>query len=324
MMSKIATHEERSPTGATPRRTGISVGERLPDLRSLLPDGSEFVLSEDAGGLPIALVTGSVRPRRCDDVLVIHVAPPSVALASTTDAALTLVDDGRITAALTPGTSGVVVAGHDHRVVAVGGADEFDRLVTLLPRCDEPVRRTSSAPFLTVPDIVDDQLRRNLIDAGDRAGWVDSPMIRPDGYGAGELRTDDTKSRRDHLLVDSALTAELDRNFQRRLLPEIMRGLAHRITRHERYKIVRYDADSGWFQPHRDNTAATATHRMLAVTVNLDRRPDHDGGDLRFPEIGADVWRPEPGAAFVFSCGLLHEVVPVTRGCRHALVTFLS
>ena len=52
-------------------------------------------------------------------------------------------------------------------------------------------------------------------------------------------------------------------------------------------------------------------------------RAPYEGGDLRFPEWGTDLWRPAPGDAIVFSCGLLHEVTPVTAGTRHALITFL-
>ena len=64
-----------------------------------------------------------------------------------------------------------------------------------------------------------------------------------------------------------------------------------------------------------------AAHRRFAVTINLDA--DYEGGCLHFPEFGEDLYRPQPGSAIVFSCGLLHEVTPVTAGCRHALLTFL-
>ena len=44
---------------------------------------------------------------------------------------------------------------------------------------------------------------------------------------------------------------------------------------------------------------------------------------MRFPEFDRQLYRPPAGGAVVFSCGLLHEVVPVTRGRRFGLFTFL-
>ena len=42
-----------------------------------------------------------------------------------------------------------------------------------------------------------------------------------------------------------------------------------------------------------------------------------------FPEFGRKVYRPPEGGAIVFSCGALHEVVPVRRGRRYAFLAFL-
>jgi predicted 2-oxoglutarate/Fe(II)-dependent dioxygenase YbiX len=44
---------------------------------------------------------------------------------------------------------------------------------------------------------------------------------------------------------------------------------------------------------------------------------------VRFPEFGRQLYRPEAGGALVFSCSLLHEAVPVNRGRRFGLFTFL-
>jgi hypothetical protein len=57
------------------------------------------------------------------------------------------------------------------------------------------------------------------------------------------------------------------------------------------------------------------------VTINLN--DDYDGGDLRFPEFGSRTYRAEPGGAVIFSCSLLHEATPVTRGRRYATLPFL-
>jgi predicted 2-oxoglutarate/Fe(II)-dependent dioxygenase YbiX len=42
-----------------------------------------------------------------------------------------------------------------------------------------------------------------------------------------------------------------------------------------------------------------------------------------FPEYGDYRYKPATGAAVVFACSLLHEALPVTRGQRFALLSFL-
>jgi predicted 2-oxoglutarate/Fe(II)-dependent dioxygenase YbiX len=44
---------------------------------------------------------------------------------------------------------------------------------------------------------------------------------------------------------------------------------------------------------------------------------------LSFPEFGNRRYQPPAGGALVFSCSLLHEVSPVTRGRRYAFLPFL-
>ena len=77
----------------------------------------------------------------------------------------------------------------------------------------------------------------------------------------------------------------------------------------------------GFFRAHRDNTTAGTAHRVFACTVNLNAE-EYDGGDLRFPEYGARTYRAPTGGAVVFSCSLLHEAMPVTRGKRYAFLPF--
>ena len=59
-----------------------------------------------------------------------------------------------------------------------------------------------------------------------------------------------------------------------------------------------------------------------ALTLNLNS-DEYDGGELMFPEYGDYRHKPPAGAAVVFSCSLLHEALPVTRGQRFALLSFL-
>jgi predicted 2-oxoglutarate/Fe(II)-dependent dioxygenase YbiX len=59
------------------------------------------------------------------------------------------------------------------------------------------------------------------------------------------------------------------------------------------------------------------------MTLNLNTGA-YEGGELRFPEYGRELYRPEAGGAVIFSCSLLHEALPVTRGKRFAMFTFLT
>jgi predicted 2-oxoglutarate/Fe(II)-dependent dioxygenase YbiX len=92
----------------------------------------------------------------------------------------------------------------------------------------------------------------------------------------------------------------------------------------ERYIVSCYDSSSGgFFRPHRDNTTKGTAHRRFAVTINLNTE-DYEGGDLRFPEFGSRLYRAPTGGAVVFSCSLLHEATPVTKGIRYAFLPFLD
>ena len=142
----------------------------------------------------------------------------------------------------------------------------------------------------------------------------------------GSMLTSDAevKVRRDHVVArDSPLERDIRHIFERRLIPEIMRTTHSPIQRHENFKIVRYTAkEGGHFRPHRDNTSSATQTRRFAVTLNLNTGA-YDGGHLVFPEYGDIGYRPDAGDAVVFSCSLLHEARPVTRGERYVLLAFL-
>lgn len=131
------------------------------------------------------------------------------------------------------------------------------------------------------------------------------------------------KRRSDCNIDDERLRGALQARVLRRLVPQVERAFQFRATRMERYIISCYDADTGGhFRPHKDNTTLGTAHRRFAVSINLNAG-DFDGGDLRFPEFGQRTYRPPTGGAIVFSCSLLHEATPVTRGKRYAVLPFL-
>lgn len=130
------------------------------------------------------------------------------------------------------------------------------------------------------------------------------------------------KRRRDAFVTDQILVDQCRKRLLLRLGPALELAFQFKATRIERYLVARYDAsDRGMFRPHRDNDTTGTAHRRFAVSINLN--DDYEGGCLRFPEFGDDLYRPDPGSALAFSCSLLHEATPVTAGTRYTFLTFL-
>ncbi len=61
--------------------------------------------------------------------------------------------------------------------------------------------------------------------------------------------------------------------------------------------------------------------RRFAMSLALDSDA-YEGGYLRFPEYGPQLFRAETGSAVVFSVAVLHEVTKVTAGHRFILLGF--
>jgi hypothetical protein len=197
----------------------------------------------------------------------------------------------------------------------------FARLERLEP-VDGHAGAPLHAPVMIVPRIFEPELCRRLIAHYDQRGGDPSGVMREvGGKTVGVL--DDFKKRRDAAIEDPAFLDQLRLRIARRLLPEIQKAYQFRATRIERYIVACYDADEGgYFRAHRDNTTKGTAHRRFAVSINLNAE-EFEGGDLRFPEFGHRTYRPPTGGAVVFSCSLLHEATPVTRGRRYAFLPFL-
>jgi peroxiredoxin len=179
------------------------------------------------------------------------------------------------------------------------------------------------APVLAVPDIFEPALCRRLIDLYEADGGEESGFMRDVG-GITKLLVDPGhKVRRDYLVEDPVLARELNLRLIHRLLPMVKRAFQFSATRVERLLVGCYEAETGGhFRAHRDDTSKGTAHRRFAVTINLNAG-DYEGGDLMFPEYGPRTYRAPTGGAIVFSCSLLHQAMPVTRGRRFAFLPFL-
>lgn len=131
------------------------------------------------------------------------------------------------------------------------------------------------------------------------------------------------KRRSDQDILDEGLRRSCVARIHARLVPEILKAFQFHATRIERYIVACYEAATGGhFRPHRDNTTKGTAHRKFAVSLNLNTG-EYEGGNLRFPEFGPQTYTAPAGGAVVFSCSLLHEATPVTRGRRYAFLPFL-
>lgn len=202
----------------------------------------------------------------------------------------------------------------------LGEAEALFATLAALPPPAEHAGVATQAPVLIAPRIFEPELCQQLIARHAQTQGQPTGVMRDRGDRTAYVM-DELKRRRDVVIDDPALVAEIRERLETRLFPQIERGFSFQATRIERYLLSCYSADDGGvFHAHRDNTTFQTAHRKFAGSINLN--DDFVGGDLRFPEFGRTVYRPPIGAACVFACGLLHEATQVTAGRRYAFLPF--
>ncbi|MBY0334808.1 MAG: 2OG-Fe(II) oxygenase, partial [Acetobacteraceae bacterium] len=219
------------------------------------------------------------------------------------------------------------------------------------------------APVLVLPRVMEPELCRRLIAVHEAGGGEESGFMVERGGKTVGIYDPATKKRRNQEITEELLRAPLRAciiliptrvdvdtstplgrrasarlgfapsgaphgsttrrvGITRRIAPEMRKAFQFSPARIERDTVARYDgAEGGHVRAHRDNTTPGPAHRRFAVTINLN--DEFDGGMLWFPEFGPRRYRPPLGGAVVFSCSLLHEATPVTRGVRFATLPFL-
>lgn len=299
----------------------LGVGERGPDFVLTGPSGLSTRFYAFAGGRPTALVFGR------------EGANPSMGeltgrLAGREDVSVTAVVEPAVAEAygVAPNQPTVVVLDPNLRVMGVvTGDNPSEAVVTLLEAAvhrGPPTQVRDQAPVLFVPRVLDAAQRDRLIRLSEHEGGVETGVESSSGGARGEVLDASHKRRRDHTVGDPDWLRELSSVVGHRVMPEVRKAFAFRATRFEGFKIACYDASTGgFFRPHRDNLSPSTAHRVFALTLNLNDA--YTGGQLRFPEYGNQLYRPDAGGALVFSCSHLHEVRDVTAGRRFVLLSFL-
>ncbi|MGG6294539.1 2OG-Fe(II) oxygenase [Leptolyngbya sp. AN02str] len=194
--------------------------------------------------------------------------------------------------------------------------------VASLPPIPPSVVAQRQAPVLFIPHVLSQEMCRHLISQYKANGGEPSGFMRQVDGKTVAVMDDGFKRRRDFNIQDQGLLETLNSHMLRRVKPEIQKAYQYEITRFERHLVACYDASNqGFFNRHRDNTTKGTAHRRFAMTINLNTE-EFEGGYLRFPEFGSQLYRPNTGEAVIFSCSLLHEATSVLQGTRYALLSF--
>lgn len=302
-------------------------GDRLPNVPLQGADGPALYLHADLAGAPLWLAT----PTTADARAVLPAPPDGViglclASADAGDAPL-------------PWRTCTV----DTRWLARLGADalwQADPNLRLSARHSLPVTGLAGpakvaiigseqaacvAPVLQIPDVFEAGFCEALIQHLEvDCGGGEASAVRVIEGGKETLHVDPgVKRRRESPPRNASIEARMHEKLMRRALPEIARVFSFSVARRDPFKLLAYPEGAGYFRPHRDNETPDVAHRRFALSVNLNQGL-YEGGEFRYPEFGPHLYSPKTGTALIFSCGLLHEVLPVERGTRYAMTTFLA
>jgi len=94
----------------------------------------------------------------------------------------------------------------------------------------------------------------------------------------------------------------------------------------EGFQFTNYEAPSGKYGKHVDRGTNTAV-RKLSISIQLTNPEEYEGGELKLydgDDKEAIVMDKTQGTLIIFPSYVLHEVMPVTKGTRNSLVTWIT
>ena len=93
----------------------------------------------------------------------------------------------------------------------------------------------------------------------------------------------------------------------------------------EGLQFTNYEAPSGKYGKHIDRAVNIAV-RKLSISIQLTNPEDYEGGELKLydGEENGTVMDKSQGTLILFPSYVLHEVMPVTKGERNSLVTWVT
>jgi predicted 2-oxoglutarate/Fe(II)-dependent dioxygenase YbiX len=225
----------------------------------------------------------------------------------------------------------VILRANRHVAAVLSGNGDVPALEAARTTCERlqaeraAVPMALQPPLLTVPEVFSREECRKLISVYETRGQVLVPGDRADNYFDADYKMQAPEHMRedrvDHFFFEKATVAFLVRRLTR-VTAEVAKAFQYQITAHETLRVARYHGSRGGYgHGHRDNIPPHQ-HRRFALSINLNTE-EFEGGELRFPEFGDQRYRPETGAALVFSSSLLHEALQVTAGTRYVLLSFM-
>ena len=178
-------------------------------------------------------------------------------------------------------------------------------------------RLTRSAPVMILDKLLSETLCETLIER-----WKADNVEGTVNDGFKNVEDPSVKRNREHVVTDPDLQRAIAQEIGPRAVNEIQKVFNfHAPLRFEMLTVLGYGDDrQDFFAPHRDSLRAEQ-RRRFAISLNLN--DGYEGGELMFPEYGPHKYAPPKGAGAVFGCEVLHEALPVTRGQRWVLTTFL-
>lgn len=206
-------------------------------------------------------------------------------------------------------------------------AEQVEKVLASLQELDAQRPRGSLGvhpPVLVVPNAMDPRTCERLIETWHRP----VPLWEGDGKVSAGFDIEDGDFKVwsptygnvvQYVVRDPDLTRELDNEVMSRIVPQLDKAFGYRPTKREEYRIACYDAaEGGNLAAHRDNPTEATRHRRFTVSVNLNNSA-YEGGELAFRESSEHRYNVAEGTAIVWSCSLLHEVMPITAGRRFIL-----
>ena len=182
----------------------------------------------------------------------------------------------------------------------------------------ELVIATPMAPVMVLPRVFEPDFCAQVIRLWEKGDHQDTGVSsRYGNVGVAEL-----KRTEDYMVTEPMMQKAISDRLAYRIGPELTKVFAFdRQFTFDAHVILSYSAEGNhFFSAHRDNGAPTTIDRAFAVSLNLN--DDFEGGELVFPEYAGVKVSPPTGAAAIFSCSVLHQALPVTRGRRFVLTTF--
>jgi len=182
----------------------------------------------------------------------------------------------------------------------------------------EQLLNTPMAPVLVLPRVFEPDFCTQLVRLWGKGDHKDSGV----SSRYGNVNMDQLKRTEDYTVLEPMMQKAISDRLAYRIGPELTKVFAFdRQFTFDAHVVLSYSAEGQhFFGAHRDNGAPTTADRAFAVSLNLN--DDFAGGELVFPEYAGVRVSPPAGGAAVFSCSLLHQVLPVTRGRRYVLTTF--